>query len=316
MNILVTGGAGFIGSSLIDKLLKDKGNYILSVDNFDDFYSKEIKLLNQVNHYNSENFQFYEFDIRNIDNLKIDKKIDCVVHLAAKAGVRPSVSYPLEFFDVNVNGTIAMLEFAKKNNIKQFVFASSSSVYGINKEIPWKECQLDLLPISPYATSKLACENIGFTYSHLYNVRFVGLRFFTVFGPRQRPDLAINKFFNHILNNIPIDVYGDGNTFRDYTYIDDVVSGIISAMKFEKSNFEIFNIGNNNSMSLINLIKEIGDVVEKPYKINYINEQIGDVPKTCADIDKSSIYLGYNPKTSLKDGLKSQLKWLKSSFYD
>ena len=156
------------------------------------------------------------------------------MHLAAKAGVRPSVINPEDFFDVNVQGTLSMLEFAKNNNVNQFVFASSSSVYGINNEIPWKEDQLNLLPISPYASSKIACEKLGFTYSHLYNIRFIGLRFFTVYGPRQRPDLAINKFFNCILNDKPIDVYGDGNTFRDYTYIDDIVMGINSAIYYDK----------------------------------------------------------------------------------
>jgi UDP-glucuronate 4-epimerase len=316
MNILVTGGAGFIGSTLIDNLLKDVNNYVISIDNYDEFYDKEIKVSNQANHFKSNNFKFYNIDIRDIQKLNIKEKIDCIVHLAAKAGVRPSVQNPKHFYEVNVNGTLSMLEYAKNNNIQQFVFASSSSVYGINNQIPWKEDELNLLPISPYASSKIACEKLGFTYSHIYNIRFIGLRFFTVYGPRQRPDLAINKFFKNILSNKPIDVFGDGNTYRDYTYIDDIILGIKSAMYYDKSNYELINLGNSKTVKLIDLIDDISKLVNIPKIINFKSEQIGDVPKTCADIQKAFLYLDFNPITTLSDGLKNQLNWIKSNCYD
>jgi len=312
MNILVTGGAGFIGSTLIDKLLLDN-HTIVSIDNYDPFYDKKLKLLNQRKHFGHVNFHFIEADIRDIDVLPIPIPIDCIIHIAAKAGVLQSIANAKEYFDVNVNGTLCLLEFAKKNGIRQFIFASSSSVYGINKNVPWTENELDLQPISPYASSKLACEKIGFTYSHLYNIRFIALRFFTVYGPRQRPDLAIHKFFNNILANQAIEVYGDGSTKRDYTYIDDLVSGVMASIDYDKSPFEIINLGNHKTIQLKDLIDAIGAIAQRKPILIYKEEQHGDVPQTFANIDKSNLLFNYNPKTALSDGLQHQLDWMKQA---
>lgn len=316
MNILVTGGAGFIGSSLIDVLLMNKDNYIISVDNYDSFYSKSIKQSNQKKHFENRNFEFHEIDIKNIKNLKTLKKIDCIIHLAAKAGVRPSIENAPDFFDVNIYGTLAVLEYAKDNNIKQFIFASSSSVYGINPNIPWSEDELNLLPISPYASSKLACEKIGFTYSYLYQIRFISLRFFTVFGPRQRPDLAISKFFNSLQKNTPIEMFGNGSSIRDYTFIDDIVQGIINSISYNATSYEIINLGNSHAISLKELVNEIAKVSNITPNIIYKNEQLGDVPKTYANIKKGYELLNYKPKTLLKEGLRKQYEWLKTTNYD
>lgn len=309
MNVLVTGGAGFIGSTLIDRLLLDN-HRVISIDNYDAFYDKKLKVLNQKMHFVHPNFSFIETDIRAIDTIKIPHTIDCIIHIAAKAGVIQSITNAKEYFDVNVNGTLAMLEFAKNNNIKQFLFASSSSVYGVNKNVPWSESELDLQPISPYASSKLACEKIGFTYSHLYGIRFLALRFFTVYGPRQRPDLAINKFFKNSIANKPIEIYGDGTTKRDYTYVDDIVNGIMESMYYDKTQFEIINLGNNNTIQLKDLIHEIGKITQIKPTLVYKNEQNGDVPQTYANINKSSLLLNYNPKTVLADGLQKQFDWM------
>jgi len=311
MVFLITGGAGFIGSNLIDFLLKDKNNIVISIDNYDSFYTRKIKIDNQKKHFSSKNFIFYEKDIRQINELKIKRKIDCIIHMAAKAGVRPSIENAKDYFDVNVNGTLQVLEFAKNNNIKQFVFASSSSVYGINPNVPWKESELDLQPISPYASSKIACERIGFTYSYLYDIRFIVLRFFTVYGPRQRPDLAISKFIFNVSNNLPIEVYGDGTTKRDYTYIDDIVKGIDLASRYRKSKFEIFNLGNNATIELKDVIKSIGKICQTTPILNFRPEQSGDVPQTNACIVKSKQLLGFIPNTNLECGLEEQYRWQK-----
>jgi UDP-glucuronate 4-epimerase len=253
-------------------------------------------------------------DIRNINkSMLVDQDFDIIIHLAAKAGVRPSIDQPQAYFDVNINGTLELLEFAKNRNVTQFVFASSSSVYGINESFPWSESDPDLMPISPYASSKLACEKIGFTYSHLFNIRFIALRFFTVYGPKQRPDLAISKFINRISNGLPIDVYGDGSTSRDYTYVEDIVKGIRAAMNYTASKFEIFNLGNNERHSLISLINAIGEATEKEPILVYRDDQPGDVPHTCADISKASKNLGYHPETSLKTGIANQITWSKNN---
>lgn len=314
MNILVTGGAGFIGSTLIDNLLRDNKNRVVSIDNFDAFYDRSIKEGNIKSHYSFPNFEFHEMDIRNINkSMLVDQDFDIIIHLAAKAGVRPSIDQPQAYFDVNINGTLELLEFAKNRNVTQFVFASSSSVYGINESFPWSESDPDLMPISPYASSKLACEKIGFTYSHLFNIRFIALRFFTVYGPKQRPDLAISKFINRISNGLPIDVYGDGSTSRDYTYVEDIVKGIRAAMNYTASKFEIFNLGNNERHSLISLINAIGEATEKEPILVYRDDQPGDVPHTCADISKASKNLGYHPETSLKTGIANQITWSKNN---
>ncbi len=310
MNVLVTGGAGFIGSTLVDRLSLRSGNFIYSVDNFDPFYSRGIKESNIALQLTKENVKFIEGDIRNLASFEdqIDR-VDMVIHLAAKAGVRPSIDHPQAYFDVNINGTLEVLEFCRRRNIKKVIFASSSSVYGINPKTPWSESDSDLMPISPYASSKLACEKMGFTYSHLFQIQFLALRFFTVFGPRQRPDLAIHKFIHRIENNAPIEVYGDGNTSRDYTYVDDVVQGIEAAMNYEESLFEIFNIGNNQRYTLNQLIDTVSQVLNKKPRLERKPEQPGDVPHTCADISKSQKKLGYSPSTSLITGVEKQAQW-------
>lgn len=306
MNILVTGGAGFIGSSLIDRLLL-LGHGVIAIDNYDPFYDKSIKLENQVNHFNKKSFQFEELDINNINQLKIDNKIDCIVHLAAKAGVRPSILNPIAYFETNINGTLKMLEFAKTNNISQFVFASSSSVYGVNDNYPWSENDLNLQPISPYAASKLACEKIGYTYSQLYDIRFIALRFFTVFGPRQRPDLAISKFIKQVFDKQKTTLYGNGDTSRDYTYIDDIVDGIINSISYQQEKYSVINLGNNKTTSLRELLKKIEGLIGNTAIIENLPEQSGDVPHTCANIEKAVRTLSYHPKTSITEGLKKQI---------
>ncbi len=313
-HVLVTGGAGFIGSNLIEALLT-KGNYrITCLDNFDDFYSLEQKKWNISRFAHHPNFKLIEGDIRDIKCLgKIDDDLIIIVHLAAKAGVRPSIKDPILYQDVNVGGTQVLLEFARERSVKQFVFASSSSVYGINKKVPWKETG-SLLPISPYASTKLSGEMLGHVYSHLYGIRFLALRFFTVYGPSQRPDLAIHKFFRSIMTNSPIPVFGDGSTSRDYTFIADTIKGIMAAMNYQGSGFEIINLGNHKTIKLSDLIGAIETICGKQAIIDWQAEQPGDVPITFADISKAKRLLDYNPTTELQEGLASFQKWFKEYF--
>jgi UDP-glucuronate 4-epimerase len=238
--------------------------------------------------------------------------VDVIVHMAAKAGVRPSILDPLAYQQTNVIGMQQLLEFAKVKEVKQFVFASSSSVYGINDHYPWKEDE-QLMPISPYAMTKLAGEMLGHVYSKLYGIRFIALRFFTVYGPAQRPDLAIHKFTKAILKGEPVTMYGDGGTSRDYTFVDDVVQGVMAAMHYDKSRFEIINLGNNYTVSLRELIASIEEVTGKKATIEQLPEQPGDVSKTFADITKAKQLLGYNPQTNLKDGLKKFYDWFREN---
>lgn len=313
--ILVTGGAGFIGSNLIAKLLKDENNYVICIDNFDTFYSPEIKQKNITPFLESPRFSFIKEDIRNLDALKksIPETIDSIIHLAAKAGVRPSIENPSAYQEVNVLGTQNMLEIARLRNVKQFIFGSSSSVYGENPKVPWSENNKELMPISPYASTKFSGEMIGHVYSHLYGIRFIALRFFTVYGPGQRPDLAIHKFFKAILSDEAITMYGDGDTSRDYTFVDDITAGIISAMNYKNSLFEIINLGNNSPVSLKELIALVEKAAGKKALIKKMSLQPGDVSKTFADISKAKNLLGYEPKTSLETGLKKFYEWIKPS---
>lgn len=313
MHYLITGGAGFIGSNLIRRLFNtEKEIFITCIDDFDPFYSEEIKKLNISSFKDSSNFRLLNADLAETSAKELAEKIkdpvDVIVHLAAKAGVRPSILNPLSYQQANVIGLQNLLDFAKETNCKQFVFASSSSVYGINDHYPWKEDE-QLLPISPYAMTKLAGEMLGHVYSKLFDIRFIGLRFFTVYGPGQRPDLAIHKFTKTILNNKPIGMYGDGTTSRDYTYVDDTIQGIIGAMKYDKTNFEVINLGNNYSVSLKELINSIEKVTGKKAMIEQLPDQPGDVPKTFADISKAKNLLGYNPQTKLNEGLEKFYKW-------
>jgi UDP-glucuronate 4-epimerase len=315
MHYLITGGAGFIGSHLIRHLLKnEKGCFVTCIDNFDSFYSKDIKELNISEFRNDSNFRLRIYDLSRTRvkelSATISEPVDVIVHLAAKAGVRPSILNPLSYQEANVIGLQNLLDFAKEKNIKQFVFASSSSVYGINDHFPWKEDE-QLLPISPYAMTKLAGEMLGHVYSELYGIRFIALRFFTVYGPAQRPDLAIHKFTKTILSDKAISMYGDGNTSRDYTYVDDIIQGIVAAIKYDNTNFEIINLGNNYSVSLKELINSIEKVLGKKAIIKQFPEQPGDVPKTFADISKAKQLLVYEPKTKLNEGLERFYEWFK-----
>jgi len=309
-HILLTGGAGFIGSTLAEKLLHE-GNHVTVIDNFSDFYNPAIKESNILPLQKFTNFKLIRLDITNYKDLFNNvNKHDVIVHIAAKAGVRPSIIDPLGYEEVNVKGTINLLEFAKHHNIKQFVFASSSSVYGTNPNVPWtEECQIDHI-ISPYAGTKRSAEIQGKIYSHLYDIRFIALRLFTVFGPKQRPDLAIHKFAKLILNKQPITLYGTGDTIRDYTYVDDIVNAFRSAIAYTKSNFEIINIGNNKPISLIELVNNLEEVFEIKPNIIFEKEQPGDVPKTYANINKAEKLLGYQPKTLIKDGLDKFKSWM------
>ncbi len=310
---LITGGAGFIGSNLINTLFeKEEGIRITCIDNFDPFYSSEIKHFNTDSFRENPNFRLIEKDLGMTSSKElagiIGDKVDTIVHLAAKAGVRPSILNPMAYQHANVIGLQNMLDYAKENNVKQFVFASSSSVYGVNDHFPWKEGE-QLMPISPYASTKLSGEMQGHVYSRLFGIRFLALRFFTVYGPGQRPDLAIHKFTKNIFTGKPIPVYGDGNTSRDYTFVGDTVQGIIGAMNYTGTDFEIINLGNNYTISLKDLIAAIEEMIGMKAIIERLPEQAGDVPKTFADISKAKQLLGYDPRTQLKDGLQKFYDW-------
>ena len=306
--ILITGAAGFIGSNLISSLLQRDDIQVIGLDNFDDFYSRKQKEKNMSSFISNANFSFIEGDVRNMNDLLALSEIHVIVHLAAKAGVRTSINNPILFQEVNVSGTQNLLELARQRNIKQFVFASSSSVYGINQNVPWHE-EEKLMPISPYASTKLSCEMLGHVYSHLYGIRFLALRFFTVYGPAQRPDLAIHKFFNSISKGQTIPVFGDGSTSRDYTFVNDTVEGIKSAISYDKSDFEIINLGNHQTVTLTELILAIERICGKKAIIDRLPEQAGDVPQTYADISKAQKLLNYHPETKLEIGLLKFYEW-------
>jgi len=314
-HILLTGGAGFIGSHLSEKLLS-LGHRLTSVDNFDNFYSSDVKRKNLEGSLMHDKFRFVELDIRNYKSLneKLDNDIDVIIHLAAKAGVLPSISKPLEYSETNIIGTQNLLEFAKEKNINKFIFGSSSSVYGINPTVPWSENDNVLKPISPYAATKVSGELLGQVYSSLYNIQFLALRFFTAYGPRQRPDLAIHKFTKMIIDGSPIPFYGDGLSKRDYTYIDDIVNGIAGAIGYNDTIYEIINIGNNNPITLIELVNTIEAVIGKKAIINRLPNQPGDVPVTFASIVKAQKLLGYQPIQSLKEGICLFYEWFKTTY--
>jgi UDP-glucuronate 4-epimerase len=311
-NILVTGGAGFIGSNLIEKLLKE-GYEVVCLDNFNDYYNPQIKRNNIKPYLREKRFDLIEADIRDKDTLKkvFEKyKFRKVIHLAAQAGVRLSLKQPNLYVDVNVNGTLNLLELSKEYKIKYFVFGSSSSVYGATKEIPFSE-EGKLTPISPYGVSKRTGELLCSTYNHLYNLPVTVLRFFTVYGPRQRPDMAIHKFTKLIDEGKEICLYGNGETSRDYTYISDIIEGIISALNTD-FNYEIFNLGNSNPTNLSRLISLIEKNLGKTVKIKYLPEQPGDPSSTFADISKSKRILNYKPKIKMEEGIKNFIEWYKN----
>lgn len=312
VNILVTGGAGFIGSNLIEKLLKE-GYDIVCLDNFNDYYDPEIKRNNIRPFLRKKRFNLVEADIRDKDNLKgiFEKyKFQKVIHLAAQAGVRPSLQNPNLYIDVNINGTLNLLELSRGYKIESFIFSSSSSVYGATKEIPFSE-EGKLKPISHYGVSKRAGELLCYTYNHLYNIPVTVLRFFTVYGPRQRPDMAIHKFTKLINEGKEICLYGDGETSRDYTYISDIVEGIMSALN-KDFNYEIFNLGDSNPTTLSRLISLIEKNLGKSAKIKYLPEQPGDPSVTFADISKSKRMLNYSPKIKIEEGITRFIEWYKN----
>lgn len=311
-NILVTGGAGFIGSHLVDRLLSEGGWKITVVDDLNDFYSPGIKKANIAGHLARPEYRFIKADIRDdaeMAEIFAEQRFDVVVHLAARAGVRPSLSEPKLYAETNINGTINLLELCREHGTKQFVFGSSSSVYGINQKIPFSEADRIHQPISPYAATKAAGELICHTYSHLYGIRCVCLRFFTVYGARQRPDLAIHKFARLIAESKPIQVFGDGSTRRDYTYIDDIIEGVRAAIDYNSSGYEIFNLGESETTELTRLIELLEDALGKKALIDRQPMQPGDVPVTYADISKSRELLGYSPKTKIAEGIPKFVEW-------
>lgn len=314
-NILITGGAGFIGSHLADRLLESEEWQVTVVDDFNDFYPPSIKRENIKSHLKDPLYRLIELDIRDragLEHLFADTTFDCVVHLAARAGVRPSLSEPHLYAETNVNGTLNLLEFARKQNLKQFVFGSSSSVYGINAKVPFSEDDPIRQPISPYAATKGAGELLCHTYSHLYGIRCVCLRFFTVYGPRQRPDLAIHKFARLMSEGRPIPVFGDGTTRRDYTYIDDIISGVRAAIHYNKSPFEVFNLGESRTVELRELIGLLEKALDRHAIIDRQASQPGDVPQTFAEITKARQQLGYNPQTQIEEGIERFVQWFVS----
>ncbi len=312
--ILVTGGAGFIGAHLVRHLLDEGGWQVSVVDNFNDFYSPEIKRENIHKFLDDSNFRLFEADICNEEALAeifAENKFETIVHLAAWAGVRPSLMNPKLYAKVNVSGTLNLLDLAKEFGVKQFVFGSSSSVYGESKEIPFSEKAVINKPISPYAATKAAGELLCHTFSHLYDIRTVCLRFFTVYGAGQRPDLAIHKFSKLISEEKPIPVFGDGTTRRDYTYVDDIIQGVRAAIDYDKTNHEIFNLGESQTVELNQLIELLEKNLGKKAIIDRQPLQPGDVPQTYADISKSCEFLGYNPQTKIEEGIEKFVIWFK-----
>lgn len=314
----ITGGAGFIGSSLTKKLL-DNGNKVVVIDNFNSYYDPKLKEKNVQEFYQNSNYKLYKGDIRNKEEVKKifdENNIDVIVHLAAMAGVRPSIEDPVLYQEVNGLGTQIILEEAHLHDVMNLVMASSSSVYGNCKEVPFKENMIVDYAISPYAATKKANEVMAHVYHKLYHMNILMLRFFTVYGPKQRPDLAINKFTRLMLNNEEIPMFGDGSTSRDYTYIDDIVDGIIKSCAYATTHndvYEILNIGSNNPISLKEMIEIIGEELGVKPKIKELPMQPGDVDQTYADISKAKELIGYEPSISFKEGIKKFIKWYKES---
>jgi len=311
MNVLITGAAGFIGSHLAERLLAD-GHAVTAVDNFDEFYDPRIKRRNISRCTENNKFRLIEADIRDANAMEkvVADGIGVIVHLAAKAGVRPSIAQPLLYADVNVNGTMVLLEAAAKHNIKKFIFASSSSVYGNNKKVPFSEDDNVDFPISPYAATKKAGELICHTYHHLHAIDITCLRFFTVYGPRQRPDLAIHKFACLIERGKPIPVFGDGTMMRDFTYIDDIIDGVVAAIA-KCAGFNIYNLGESRPITVNDLVARIEEALGKKAVREFLPAQPGDVERTYADVTKAVEQLGYNPRTTIEAGLAKFVEWLR-----
>jgi UDP-glucuronate 4-epimerase len=314
--VLVTGGAGFIGSHLVRALLK-KGKRVVVVDNMNNSYDPRLKRENLAliaktfSPESQSDFIFIEKEIHQLSVTQIlthVKSVDAVIHLAAMAGVRASIASPFLYEEINALGTLTLLETARSLNVRKFILSSSSSVYGINPNVPWVESDALLLPISPYAASKISAELHCRVYSHLYDMNCIVLRLFTVYGPRQRPDLAISKFIAQAYRDEVINLYGDGSSARDYTFVEDIVNGFVAALEKDIPGFEIFNLGNCHPISLLSLIAAIENAMGKQLKIKQLPMQLGDVPTTFADIRKAQSILGYNPQTELNKGIRIQVR--------
>ncbi|MET0623142.1 MAG: GDP-mannose 4,6-dehydratase [Pyrinomonadaceae bacterium] len=311
-NVLVTGGAGFIGSHLVARLLAEGGWRVHVVDDFNDFYDPEVKRRNVAPHLGREEFRLHEADIRDraaLEAIFEGAGFDVIVHLAARAGVRPSLLEPVLYAETNINGTLNLLELARAHGARQFVFGSSSSVYGENEKVPFAEDDPVARPISPYAATKAAGELLCHTYSHLFGVRCVCLRFFTVYGARQRPDLAIHKFARLISEGKPIPVFGDGTTRRDYTYVDDIIAGVRAAMDYEATAYEVFNLGESRTVELRGLIELLERELGRKALVERQPAQPGDVPQTFADVTKARRLLGYDPRTPIEEGIRRFVDW-------
>jgi len=314
MMILVTGGAGFIGSHLCGRLLRE-GHRVVCLDNFDDFYNPEIKRRNIQEVIGEEQFELIEGDIRDtqlIARIFRGQAFDVVVHLAARAGVRPSIDYPKLYEEVNVQGTINLLESCREFGIKSFVFASSSSVYGGNSKVPFSEEDRVETPISPYGTTKRAGELFCYSYHHLFNINITCLRYFTVYGPRQRPEMAIHRFTRLIDGSEMVPMYGDGQSMRDYTYIDDIIDGTLEAISRNKG-YEIYNLGESCTIRLIDLIRMLEETLGKKAIIEGWPEQRGDMPITYANIEKARKKLGYTPRVSMEEGIGRFVEWYRQN---
>jgi len=314
--ILLTGCAGFIGSHTTERLL-EAGHEVIGIDNFSRFYDRSIKDRNMSGFMNHPSFTFYKVDIRDKDRLfeTLKTPVDIVVHLAAKAGVRPSIRDPKAYIEVNVNGTHNILQWMVETGCKKFFFASSSSIYGNQKSIPFKEDEVDDKPISPYAATKRSAELMNFTYHHLYQIDVINARFFTVYGPRQRPDLAIHKFTKLIDDDAQIQMYGDGSTARDYTYISDTVSGVCNGVDYLLTHtgvYETINLGNNTPIQLSDMIIILYRYMNKPPNVKQMPMQEGDVDITFADINRARKLIGYNPKVPFEEGISAFINWYRS----
>ncbi len=311
MKAVVTGAAGFIGSHLTERLLQ-KGHAVIGIDSFDTFYDPQIKRRNIAGALSHPSFRLIEADIRDQAEMEraIEGDVDVIVHLAARAGVRPSIEQPALYSDVNINGTVVLLEIARARRIEKFVFASSSSVYGNNRKVPFSESDNVDFPISPYAATKKAGELICHTYHHLYGIGMTCLRFFTVYGPRQRPDLAIHKFARLIEAGKPIPIYGDGTMRRDFTYIDDIINGVVAAID-RCAGYHIYNLGESRPICVSDLIAEIEKALGKKAIRNHLPAQPGDVDQTYADVARAQQELGYHPATHIATGLARFVQWLR-----
>ncbi len=313
MKILVTGGAGFIGSHTVERLLQTGAGEVAVLDSFNDYYNPAIKRFNLRGV--ADRVTVHEGDLTDaafVHGVFEQGRFDAVIHLAARAGVRPSIEQPELYLDTNIKGTFHLLEAARRTGCRQFVFASSSSVYGVNKKVPFSEEDPILQTISPYAMTKMAGEQMCSNYSHLYGLRTVCLRFFTVYGPRQRPDLAISKFTRLIEDGQPIDKYGEGHTARDYTFISDIVDGIVGALNYRSGPLcDIFNLGGSQTVTLNDLIAAVEAAVGKKAVIRQLPEQPGDVPLTSADVGKAVRLLGFRPTTAIEQGVPQYVEWFR-----